>query len=110
VHERVHPVVALVDPGERLSYLAVVGQLNPNAGVGLPCRVRDPVERDDPVTVLVQFAHDVRAQLPAAARDRDGHHRAPPLRPAYDQTYFETGRLVCYSSRVTANETSRSPG
>ena len=82
MHERVHPVVALVDPGESFAYLAVVGQLHPNAGVGRAGRIRDPVERDDPVTVLMQLAHDVPAQLPAAARDRDGHHRAPPHRPA----------------------------
>ena len=29
------------------------------------------------VAVFVQFAYDVPAQVPAAARDRDGHHRAP---------------------------------
>jgi len=43
------------------------------------------------VAVFVQFAYDVPAQVPAAARDRDGHHRAPSGGPQDEPMDFETG-------------------
>jgi hypothetical protein len=55
------------------------------------------------VTVFVQFAHDVPAQLPAAARDRDGHHRAPPGGPPV-RTSADVGHTIMLNLGVEQRE------
>jgi hypothetical protein len=74
VHDCVHTVVPVVDGGERLDDLAVVGEVDAHRDVGHRVRVGHAVERDRAVAVLVQVAHDVTAQLAAAAGDRNGDH------------------------------------
>ncbi len=83
----VDPVVPVVDAGERLEHLALVGEVELDERPAGEARVRHAVQTDHLVAVLLQVAHDMPAQLPAAPGHGDGGHASsevsgrPLLRP-----------------------------
>ena len=64
MHDGVDAVVPVVDAGERLEHLAVVGEVDPDGRRGGGVGVGHPVQRDDVVAVLGQVPTTWRPSFP----------------------------------------------
>jgi hypothetical protein len=73
MHERVDPVVPIVNPGQRLVRLAEIGQVDPRRDDSGPGR-GGLIESHDLPALVVQVVDDRPAELPTAACYRYPRH------------------------------------
>ena len=77
VHERVDALIAIVDSGQSLNGLPIVGQVDPHEVTMLRCRGH-PIEGDDIPTVFQQVGNTRPAKFSAAPGYCDLRHCATP--------------------------------